>query len=184
MVTEPIWGFTRTNLPGRTYLYHGSFVVKGNFASNANGAALFNVQGASGQPCPGAAFNTFDISVEGGSYAVVNAADNGCSGGASGHALVGGNGAVSAVGALAGTTSFIQQSGNLPYLVGTLTTTAASQDVLSGSWVSPGSQCFVQPANAQAAQMVVGTYVSGTNWGAVTVSHPGVAGGSFQVWCQ
>ena len=119
MVTEPIWGFTRTNLPGRTYLYHGSFVVKGNFASNANGAALFNVQG-----------------------------------------------------------------GNLPYLVGTLTTTAASQDVLSGSWVSPGSQCFVQPANAQAAQMVVGTYVSGTNWGAVTVSHPGVAGGSFQVWCQ
>jgi hypothetical protein len=171
-------------LTGGAYLYHSSFVIKGNFTSNASGAAIFNVQGGSGQPCPGAAYNTYDVSVEGASYSVVNSANNGCSGGATGNPIVSGSGSISATGAVAGTTSLIQQAGNLPYLAGTFTTTANTQDNLSSPAVSPGVQCFAQPANSVASGMIVGTYVSGVNWGTATVTHPGVAGGLFQVWCQ
>lgn len=55
---------------------------------------------------------------------------------------------------------------------------------MTGNVVSPGVACFAQPNNATAAQMVTGTYVSSVNWGSVTVSHPAVAGGAFQIWCQ
>lgn len=170
---------------GNAYLYHSSLIVKGNFASNASGAAVFNVQGVAGLPCPGAAYNTYDISVEGGSYSVINTANNGCSQGATGNAIVSGSGSISAIGAAPGTTSFIQQSANLPYFAGTLTTTTNTQDTLSSAVLGPSSQCFAQPANSVAAEMIVGTYVSGVDWGTATVTHPGgVAGGTFQVWCH
>jgi hypothetical protein len=173
-------------LTGGAYLYHSTIVVKGNFdLFGATGASIFNVQGAAGQPCPGAAHNTYDIAVEGVDYAIVKAANNGCSGGATGNTLVAGVGTVNAAGAVPGTTSWIATSANAAFFVGVLTTSAGSSDTLSGlGGVTPGLNCYAQPANSVAAQMVTGTYVSGTNWGAVTVTHPAVAGGRFQIWCQ
>lgn len=171
-------------LTGGAYIYHSTFTVKGNFTSSATGAAIFNVQGASGQPCPGAAENTYDIAVEGGEYSVVIAANNGCSSGATGNTLVQGIGPISAIGVLAATTNFILNSGGLPYLLGILTTTAGSSDTLTVSGPSPSFDCYVTPKNSIAASMGSSTYVSGTNWGSVTVAHPATAGGVFQVWCS
>ena len=171
-------------LTGGAYLYHTSITLKGNFGTSATGASIFNVQGSSGQACPGAAFNALDIAVEGGSYSVVNSANNGCSGGATGNAVVAGSGLISAAGAIAGTTSLIKLADNAPVFAGTLLTTAGSSDTLSTSAAAPASHCYAQPANATAAQMVTGTYVSGANWGTVTLAHPAVTGGSFQIWCQ
>jgi hypothetical protein len=171
-------------LTGGAYLYHSSFVIKGNFGDA--GGSIFNVQGSSGQPCPGAAYNTFDIAVEGlPGYDVVRAAGNGCSGGPTGNPLVGGTGTVSAIHSNTGTSSWIRALASVPFRAGALTTTAASSDSLPvPSGITPDSVCFAQPANATAAQIVNGTYVSGTNWGVVTVTHPAVAGATFQIWCQ
>jgi hypothetical protein len=68
-------------LTGGAYLYHSSFVVKGNVDGDAkNGAAIFHIQGSSGQPCPSAAFNLMDIAVEGDFYSIVKVTNTGCSG--------------------------------------------------------------------------------------------------------
>jgi hypothetical protein len=171
-------------LTGGAFLYNSTFVVKGNFNTNATAAAIFNVQGASGQSCPGAAGNTLDIAVEGGSYSVVKASNNGCSGGATGNALVGGIGTIKADGAVTGTNDFTSNLYKASFLVATFTASGTSPDVVSAPNASPGTICYVQPANATAANAIGGTYVSGTNYQTVYVSHPSTAaGGNFQVWC-
>lgn len=170
-------------LTGGAYLYHSTFIIKGNFATSGAGASIFNVQGASGQGCPSAAGNVYDIAVEGAEYQVVNAANNGCTGGGSGNSIVEGSGSINAIGAVA-SNNLIRTVDNTPYLAGILTTTAASSDTLTTSPnPRPGSTCYVQPQNATAASMASGSYVSTTNWSSVTVTHPATAGGIFSVWC-
>jgi len=171
-------------LTGGAYLYHSSFVIKGNFSANATGSSIFNLQGGAGQSCPGAAWNVFDIAVEGSGYAVVNAANNGCTGGSTGNALVAGVGNIDVSGAKNATTSLIHLTTNAPVLVGLLTTTANPSDTLSTPLASPGSTCYVQPANPVAAKIISDTYVSATTWGRVSISHSPKKGGLFQVWCQ
>jgi hypothetical protein len=171
-------------LTGGAYLYHSSFIIKGNFSPNSTGASIFNIQGASGQPCPGANYNTYNISVEGTSYSLVQASNNGCTGGATGNALAAGSGQIYASGANGNSSSQIRDENNLPYFVGTLTTTSASSDTFQGSGLpNPSSQCFVQPKNSQAAGIMNSTYVSSVNWATVVVSHAETAGAIFQIWC-
>lgn len=171
-------------LTGGAYLYHSTFIIKGNFVGMATGAAIFDVQGANDEPCPGAAWNTFDIAVEGRGYSVVRAADNGCTGGAAGGALVAGQGSISAVGALKGTNDMIFSTSDAAYFVGQLSTTAAGSNTVVARPVSPYSRCYVEPGNSVAARLMSRTYVSRTGWGTVVVAHPGVAGAVFEVWCN
>lgn len=171
-------------LTGGAYLYHSTFVIKGNFDQTGS-AYIFNVQGTAGQPCPGAASNNYDIAVEGpsGSNAVVNAVNNGCSGGATGNTMVSGSGIVSADNVAAGVGNLISDRHKTPFLLTTFTASGSTSDNVTGINASPGSSCFVQPANATAAS-VNGTYVSSVGWGSVTVSHSSsAAGGLYQIWC-
>jgi hypothetical protein len=172
-------------LTGGAYLYHSSFIVKGNLDGDAKkGASIFFVDGSSGQPCPGAAANVMDISVEGKFYSVVKVSNGGCSGGSTGNPLVGGIGFISAAGSTPGENNFISDPQNASYLVGTFTATNSSSDSVKAINVTPTSKCYVQPTNAIAANAIVGTYVSGTNWQSVTVSHPLTANmGEYQIWC-
>ncbi len=172
-------------LTGGAYLYHSSFIVKGNVDGDAKkGASIFYVEGASGEPCPGAAFSVMDISVEGSFYSVVKARGGGCSGGSTGNALVSGIGFISAVGSTPGDNSFISEPQNASYLAGTFTATNSSSDSVKAVNATPTSKCYVQPTNAIAANAIVGTYVSGTNWQSVTISHPSTANkGQYQIWC-
>jgi hypothetical protein len=171
-------------LTGGGYLYNSKFVIKGNFDPNANGASIFNVQGKSGEPCPGAAYNTVDIAVEGGSYSVVRANNNGCKGGAAGNALFGGIGPIRAPGSLAGSNGSISDSSTVAFLSATFTAGSSTSDSVSVRTAGPGSQCYVEPTNAIAAAAINGTYVSSANWSTVNVAHPSkAAGGTFQIWC-
>ncbi len=172
-------------LTGGAYLYHSSFVVKGNVDGDAkNPAAIFRIQGAPGQPCPAAAFNLMDISVEGGSYSVVKASNSGCTGGSAGNPLVNGIGFISAAGSTPGENDFISDPQNASYLAATFTATNAPSDSVKANNATPSSRCYVQPTNAIAANAIVGTYVSGTNWQTVTVTHPLTANkGQYQIWC-
>ena len=171
-------------LTGGAYLYHSTFIVKGNFVGAATRAAVFNVQGAVNEPCPGAAWNSYDIAVEGRSYSVVRADDNGCRGGAAGGALVAGQGPINAVGALNGTNDMIFSTNKAAYFVGQLNTTTKNADTLVAKPVSPYSRCYVEPGNAVAAGLMSRTYVSRTDWGKVIVAHPAVGGGAFEIWCN
>ena len=172
-------------LTGGAYVYHSSFIVKGNFDEDAKGAAIFHIHGSSGQPCPGAAFNLMDISVEGKFYSVVKVSNSGCSGGSAGNPLVGGIGYISAAGSTPGDSNYISDPQNASYLVATFTATSASSDSVRANNATPTSKCYVQPTNAIAANAIVGTYVSGTNWQSVTVSHPSSANkGEYQIWCS
>jgi len=176
-------------LTGGAYLYHSSFTVKGNFGSaSTTSASVFNIEGAGGQPCPGAALNTYDIQVEGfASYSFARWNNNGCSGGATGNAIVAGGGtlnlSVASGGTIAGTATMIRDESQLAYLVGKLTTTAATADTLNSSEVYPTSQCYVAAANGSAANILSSAYVSAVNWSTVTVTHYAAAGAIFQVWC-
>jgi hypothetical protein len=172
-------------LTGGAYLYGSTFLIKGNFSLPATDASIFNVQGAARQPCPGAAFNTIDIAVEGAGYSIVKAANNGCRPGPTGNAVVQGTGTISAMGAIPQSTGALREVSNAARVVGEIKTAAASASTLSGiATVSPGMKCYAQPSNATASTMLRDTYVSATNWGTVTLSHPAVAGGVFQIWCQ
>jgi hypothetical protein len=172
-------------LTGGAFLYHSSFTIKGNF-DGATGASIFNVQGTSGQPCPGASYNTYDISVEGNSpYAVVSYADNGCTNGATGHALVAGTGSVSASGATANTNSWITTTAGAHY-VGTIQATGPGSGTVTAQGIYPTSACYITAGDAVSASGITGSYVSATNWGVVTITFPDMGGstGNFLVWCQ
>jgi hypothetical protein len=104
--------------------------------------------------------------------------------GSSGNPLVAGIGFISAAGSTPGTNNFISDPQSASYLAATFTATNASSDSVKANNASPGSKCYVQPTNAIAANAIVGTYVSGTNWQSVTVTHPPTANkGQFQIWC-
>jgi hypothetical protein len=172
-------------LSGGAYLYHSTIILKGNIVGNAtNDASIFHLQGAAGEPCPGASFNNFDIATEGEHYSVVKVTNSGCKGGAAGNPLVGGIGYVTAAGSTPGTNNIISDPQNASYLVATFTATRNPADTVKVTNASPGTKCYVQPTNAIAASAIVGTYVSGTNWGTVTVTHPpSASNGEYQIWC-
>jgi hypothetical protein len=172
-------------LTGGAYLYHSSFIVKGNIdGSAANYAAIFHVEGTAGQPCPGAAFNLLDIATEGKFYSVVKVTNSGCKGGATGNPLVTGIGHISADGSTPGENDFISDPQKASYLVATFTASKSTSDSIKATNATPGSKCYVQPTNAVAANTLVGTFVSGTDWGSVTVTHPSAASsGQYQIWC-
>ena len=172
-------------LTGGAYLYHSSFIVKGNLDGDAkNAAAIFHIHGATSEPCPAAAFNLMDISVEGVFYSVVRVTNSGCSGGPAGNPLVGGMGFISAAGSTPGDNNFISDPQSASHLVATFTATNASSDSVKATNATPASKCYVQPTNAIAANAIVGTYVSATNWQSVTVTHPPSANkGQYQIWC-
>lgn len=172
-------------LTGGAYLYHSSFIVKGNIDGiPTNPASIFHVQGSSGEPCPGAAFNVYDIATEGKAYSIVKITNSGCKDGSAGNPLVRGIGFISAAGSTPGDNNFISDPQNASYFVATFTATKSSSDLVKATNATPGTRCYVQPTNAIAANAIVGTYVSGTNWGSVTVTHPPSANnGEYQIWC-
>jgi hypothetical protein len=171
-------------LTGGGYLYSSRFVIKGNFDLNATGAAVFNVQGGAGEPCPGAAYNAVDVALEGSGYSVVKASNNGCKGGAAGNALFGGAGPVIAAGSVPNSDGAIAESSSVAHLSGSFIATESTSESISSRNAGPGSDCYVQPTNAIAAGAMNGTYVSSTDWGRVNVAHPSKAvGGTFKVWC-
>ncbi len=187
---ESITASSSPRLQARTsllnaYLYHSSFNVKGNLDGDAkNNASIFHVNGASGEPCSGAAFDLMDISVEGTFYSVVKITNTGCTGGPTGNPLVGGIGYVSASGSTPGDNNLIADPQTASYLAATFTATNAPSDSIHATIANPSSKCYVQPTNAAAANAIVGTYVSGTNWQTITVTHPPTANkGQFQIWC-
>jgi hypothetical protein len=175
-------------LTGGAYIYHSTFIVKGNLI-NAKGASIFHIDGKSTEPCSGMAFNVYDIAVEGDAYFVVKSIPNGCRQGPTGNALVGGRGTILAAGAAAlatpGSLATIADPQQAAYLaVPVYTATAASSDTASSPNITPSSKCFVQPNDQIAANAISQTFVSRTGWQSVTVSHPTKAkGGRFQIWC-
>ena len=172
-------------LTGGAYLYHSSFTVKGNLDGDVkNPASVFHIHGATTEPCSAAAYNLMDISVEGNFYSVVKVTNSGCTGGAAGNALVTGVGFISASGGTAGDNNFISDPQAASHLVATFTATNSSSDSVKANNATPTSKCYVQPTNPIAANAIVGTYVSGTNWQTVTVIHPPSANkGQYQIWC-
>lgn len=176
-------------LTGGAYIYHSTFDVKGNLIK-AKGASIFNLQGKSSDPCSGIAFNVYDIAVEGENYFVVNSNPNGCRPGSTGNALVEGHGNIHLAGATAlaspGSLAIIHDSRQASYLaVPIYTATDSLSDTVSSASVTPSSKCFVQPTEAISAKAMTQTYVSGTNWQSITITHPASArGGRFQVWCS
>lgn len=172
-------------MTGGGNLYNSKLVVKGNFDLNATGASVFNLQGASGEPCPGGVDNAVDIAVEGGSYSVLKASGNGCKGGLWGSAFFRGTGPVVAMGKpVAGSVDSITNTSGASLVAATFTASSSTSDSVSARGVIPGTACFVQPTNATAAGAMSGTYVSSTSWGTVVVTHPPAArGGTFQIWC-
>jgi Pectate lyase superfamily protein len=172
-------------LTGGAYLYHSSFTVKGNLDGDAkNAASIFHIHGALTEPCPGAAYNLMDISVEGDHYSVVKVTNSGCTGGAAGNPLVTGIGFISASGGTSGDNNYISDPQAASHLVAIFTATNSSSDSVKANNATPGTKCYVQPTNAIAANAIVGTYVSGTNWQTVTVTHPPTANkGQYQIWC-
>ena len=68
-----------------------------------------------------------------------------------------------------------------PSLIGTLTTTASTSDLVTIAGVTSNSSVTLTPTNAIAAAMT-GVYVSGkTNNGQIAVTHPATAGGTFRI---
>jgi hypothetical protein len=172
-------------LTGGAYLYSSKLVIKGNFALNATGASVFNVQGGAGEPCSAGGYNAVDVAVEGGGYSIVKASSNGCKGGPWGSALFHGTGPIIAMGKpVADTNNYISDSSRTSLLAGTFTASSSTSDSVSARAAVPTSACYVQPTNAIAAEAMSGTYVSSASWGTVKVVHPSKAtGGTFQVWC-
>jgi Endopolygalacturonase len=175
-------------LTGGAYIYHSTFTVKGNL-EKAKNASIFNIKGKPSEPCPGLAFNVYDIALEGDSYFVVKTTPNGCRPGATGNALVNGMGTIHATGAAAvaspGSLAMLHDPQQAAYLaVPVYTATASSSDTVAAPNLTPSSKCFVQPADPISANLIKDTYVSGTNWQSVTITHPPTArGGKFQIWC-
>ncbi len=175
-------------LTGGAYIYHSTFTVKGNLA-NAKDASIFNIQGKPSEPCSGMDLNVYDIATEGDSYFVVKSSPNGCRPGATGNALVGGRGMILTTGATAlaspGSLAIIHDPQDAAYLtIPAYTATGAPSDTVSSSNVTPSAKCFVQPTDQVSSNAISQTYVSGTNWQSVTITHPPTAkGGRFQIWC-
>lgn len=175
-------------LTGGAYIYHSTFTIKGNLI-RAKDASIFNLQGKSSEPCSGIAFNMYDIAAEGDSYFVVKSNPNSCRPGSTGNALVEGRGTVHLAGATAlatpGSLAIIHDSQQASYLaVPVYTATDSLSDTISSPSATPSSKCFVQPTEPISAKAITQTYVSGTNWQSVTITHPASAhGGQFQVWC-
>jgi hypothetical protein len=172
-------------LTGGAYLYSSKLVIKGNFALNATGASVFNVQGGAGEPCSAGGYNSVDVAVEGGDYSIVKASSNGCKGGPWGSALFHGTGPIIAMGRpVADTSNYVSDSSRTSLLAGTFTASSSLSDSVSAKAAVPTSACHIQPMNAIAAEAMSGTYVSSAGWGTVKVVHPSkAAGGAFQVWC-
>lgn len=172
-------------LTGGAYLYSSKLIIKGNFALDAIGASVFNVQGGTGEPCPAGGYNAVDIAVEGTGYSIVKASSNGCKGGPWGSALFHGSGPVIAMGKpVPDTNNYISDSSRASLLAGTFTASSSASESVPAKAAVPASACYVQPTNATAAQTMQETYVSGASWGTVKVAHPAkAAGGTFQIWC-
>lgn len=172
-------------LTGGAYLYSSKLVIKGNFALNATGASVFNVQGGAGEPCSAGGYNAVDVAVEGEGYSIVKASSNGCKGGPWGSALFHGTGPIIAMGKpVADTANYISDSSRTSLLAGTFTASSSTSDSVSARAAVPTSACHVQPTNAIAAEAMSGTYVPSASWGTVKVVHPSkAAGGTFQIWC-
>ena len=66
-------------------------------------------------------------------------------------------------------------------IVGTLTTTNATSDVISITGILATSHVSLQPTNAAAATMFTSTYVSSKAAGSITVTHPATSGATFDV---
>ena len=66
-------------------------------------------------------------------------------------------------------------------LVGSLTTTSATSDVVLITGILSTSHVSLQPTNASAATMLTSTYVSAKAAGQITVTHPATAGATFDV---
>lgn len=66
-------------------------------------------------------------------------------------------------------------------IVGTLTTTNATSDVVSIPGILTTSHVSLQPTNAAAATMFTSTYVSSKAAGSITVTHPATSGATFDV---
>jgi hypothetical protein len=74
---------------------------------------------------------------------------------------------------------------NMAMDLGTLTLSASTSDTMSNLAITPGSSCFVQPANSIAASLA-GVWVASVSWNAAVVSHPaaGANGAVVRVWCH
>jgi hypothetical protein len=152
---------------------------------------VFNILGASGELCPGAQYNHYDIAVEGTNdyYYVFTGGNNDCTtqGSPTGNTLAGGVGFIDhGHGSFrgGGIVNEVFNVENAAFLLATFSSTQNSSDTVTAAQALPGSSCFVQPTNSTAAGMLTGTYVSAVNFGQVTVTHPATAGGGFQVWCN
>ena len=66
-------------------------------------------------------------------------------------------------------------------LVGTLTTTAATSDVVSIPGILSTSHVSYTPTNAAAATMIASTYVSNKSAGSITITHPATSGATFDL---
>ena len=66
-------------------------------------------------------------------------------------------------------------------IVGTLTTTGATSDVVSITGILSTSHVALQPTNASAATMFASTYVSSKSVGSITVTHPATSGATFDL---
>ena len=66
-------------------------------------------------------------------------------------------------------------------IVGTLTTTSGSSDVISVTGVLSTSHVSLTPTNSAAATMIASVYVSAKSSGSITVSHSGTSGATFDV---
>lgn len=66
-------------------------------------------------------------------------------------------------------------------IAGSLTTSAATSDVISIAGILPTSHVYLQATNAAGATMITSTYVSSKSAGSITVTHPATAGATFDV---
>jgi hypothetical protein len=66
-------------------------------------------------------------------------------------------------------------------LIGTLTTTAATTDVVSITGILSTSHVSFTPTNAAAATMIASTYVSNKAEGSITITHPATANATFDL---
>jgi hypothetical protein len=70
----------------------------------------------------------------------------------------------------------------VPTLSASLVTTSAASDLVSLAGMTSSGHCTISPTNASAATGV-GTFISAKTANAVTVSHPKMAGMSFDILC-
>lgn len=72
----------------------------------------------------------------------------------------------------------------VPTDLGSMTTSAAASDVITNVFITPNSNCFVQPTNSTAASLT-GVWISSISWTQAVLNHPtSHAGATFEVWCH